>query len=385
MIGHAVWHTASTLSPSATTPSSGSGGGFDPFGSGNSGSGNSGSGQGSSASGAPADAASIANNVDPGLVDINTTIDYGSAQGAATGMVLTATGEVLTNNHVVEGATTIRVTDIGNSKTYGATVLGYNRSQDVALIQLTNASGLQTVNLGDSSKVSVGEGVVAIGNANGVGGTPSYAGGSVTATNQSITASDEIAGTSEQLSGLIETDADVISGDSGGSLVNSSGQVIGMDTAGSGGFQFQASSAQSYAVPIDQALTTVKQIKAGASSSTVHIGPTAFLGVSVGPASSGPSGSGGFFGNGNGNGNGSGTSATGVYIDSVIAGGPASQAGLVQGDTITSVDGHSVTSDDSLTDVMLGEKPGASVSVQYLDASGQQQTTTVTLASGPPQ
>jgi S1-C subfamily serine protease len=381
MIGHAVWHntSASTLSPTGTTPP-GSGGFSDPFGS----SGSSGPGQGSSASGGPANAASIASSVDPGLVDINTMIGYqgyGQAQGAATGMVLTSTGEVLTNNHVVEGATKISVTDIGNNKTYGATVLGYSRSQDVALIQLTDASGLQTVNLGDSSMISVGEGVVAIGNANGVGGTPSYAAGSVSATNQSITASDEISGTSEQLSGLIETNADVIAGDSGGSLVNSSGQVIGMDTAGSSGFQFQSSTTQSYAIPINEALNTAKQIKAGTSSSTVHIGPTAFLGVVVGSSGSGSSGSGGFLGNGSA----CDSSVTGACIQDVVAGDPAAQAGLTMGDTITSIDGHSVTSDDSLTNGLLSERPGASVSVSYVDTSGQQQTTTVTLGSGPPQ
>jgi S1-C subfamily serine protease len=380
MIGHAVWHTtsASTLSPSSTTPS-GSGGSVNPFGSGSPA-----PGQGSSASGSPANAASIASSIDPGLVDINTMIGYqgyGQAQGAATGMVLTSTGEVLTNNHVVEGATKISVTDIGNHKTYDATVLGYSHSQDVALIQLTDASGLQTVNLGNSSRMNVGEGVVVIGNANGVGGTPSYAAGSVTGTNESITASDEISGTSEQLSGLIETNADVIAGDSGGSLVNSSGQVIGMDTAGSSGFQFQSSSTQSYAIPINEALNTAKQIKAGTSSSTVHIGSTAFLGVLVGSPDSGSSGSGGFFGNGNT----CDSSVTGACIQDVVAGDPAAQAGLTTGDTITSIDGHSVTSDDSLTNALLAERPGASVSVSYVDTSGQQQTTTVTLGSGPPQ
>jgi len=281
----------------------------------------------------------------------------------------------------VEGATKISVTDIGNNKTYDATVLGYSRSQDVALIQLTDASGLQTVNLGNSSKINVGEGVVAIGNANGAGGTPSYAAGSVTATNESITASDEISGTSEQLSGLVETNADVIAGDSGGSLVNSSGQVIGMDTAGSSGFQFQSSSTQSYAIPINEALNTAKQIKAGTSSSTVHIGSTAFLGVLVGSPDSGSSGSGGFFGNGNT----CDSSVTGACIQDVVAGDPAAQAGLTTGDTITSIDGHSVTSDDSLTNALLAERPGASVSISYVDTSGQQQTTTATLGSGPPQ
>ncbi len=380
LIGHALWHNTSTTSgalPSASSPLGNSGEGSNPFGSGNSP-----SGQGSSASGSPADAASIAHNVDPGLVDVNTSIGYDGVQGAGTGMVLTPTGEVLTNNHVVEGATKISVTDVGNGKTYDATVLGYDRSEDIAVLQLVGASGLQTVSLGNSSKVSVGEGVVAIGNANGAGGTPSYAGGSVTAINQSITASDEIDGTSEQLNGLIQTNANIISGDSGGPLVNSSGQVIGMDTAGSEGFQFQSPSTSGFAIPIDRALSTAKLIKAGSASATVHIGPTAFLGVVVQSVSGNGLGLGGL---GSGNGNGSSSSTSGAYITDLVSGGPASQAGLVPGDTITSVDGQSVTSANALTSIMLVEKPDASVPVQYVDTSGQQQTTTVALGTGPPQ
>ncbi len=383
LIGHALWHNTSTTSgatPSASSPLGNSGEGSNPFGSGNSG-----SGQGSSASGSPSDAASIAHNVDPGLVDVNTSISYDGVQGAGTGMVLTPAGEVLTNNHVVEGATKISVTDVGNGKTYDATVLGYDRSEDIAILQLVGASGLQTVSLGDSSKVSVGEGVVAIGNANGAGGTPSYAGGSVTAINQSITASDEIDGTSEQLNGLIQTNANIISGDSGGPLVNSSGQVIGMDTAGSGGFQFQSPSTSGFAIPIDRALSTAKLIKAGSASATVHVGPTAFLGVVVQSVSGNGLGLGGFGGLGSGNGNGSSSSTSGAYITEVGSGSPASQAGLVPGDTITSVDGQSVTSANALTSIMVVEKPDASVPVQYVDTSGQQQTTTVTLGTGPPQ
>jgi len=127
------------------------------------------------------------------------------------------------------------VTDVGNNKTYTASVVGYDRTKDVAVLQLHNASGLTTATLGNSSNASVGEDVVGIGNAGGTGGTPSAVGGTVTALNQSITASDDGDGTSEQLSGLIETNADIQPGDSGGSLVNTSGDVIGMDTAASAG------------------------------------------------------------------------------------------------------------------------------------------------------
>ena len=197
---------------------------------------------------------------------------------------------ILTNNHVIDGATSISVTDIGNHQTYTASVVGYDRTKDIAVLQLHNASGLQTATLGNSSNVSVGEDVVGIGNAGGTGGTPSAAGGTVTALNQSITASDDGDGTSEQLSGLIETNADIQPGDSGGSLVNTSGDVLGMDTAASAGTSFQyngqSSGTQGFAIPIDTALSIAKTIEAGSGSSTVHIGETAFLGVEINAESS---------------------------------------------------------------------------------------------------
>ena len=151
--------------------------------------------------------------------------------------MLSSNGEVLTNNHVIEGATSTKVTDIGNGQTYTATVVGYDATQDVAVLQVQAASGLTTASLGNSSTVQTGNSVTALGNAEGKGGTPSVAIGAVTALNQSITASDELSGASEQLTGLIETDAPIQPGDSGGPLVNVYGQVIGMDTAASSSYQ----------------------------------------------------------------------------------------------------------------------------------------------------
>jgi S1-C subfamily serine protease len=359
LVGHAVWSTTSSAggvqntalpfhygSSASTTPST--------------------SGGGSSSGSASASAAAIASKVDPGLVDVNTTLSYQQVEGAGTGMVLTSNGVVLTNNHVVEGETSISVTDIGNGKTYGATVVGYDRALDVAVLQLTDASGLSTVTLA-SSGVSTGEQVVAIGNAGGKGGTPSYAAGTISATNQSITASDEATGASEQLTGLIETNANIVAGDSGGPLVNSSGQVLAMDTAAAQGFQFQSQGTQGYAIPVNNAATTARQILDGSSSSTVHVGATAFLGVSVESAQD------------------SGTGTSGALIASVVQGGPSGNAGLTAGDTITSLDGTAVSSPEALTGVMLTQKPGNTVQVGYIDSSGQQHTVSVQLGNGPPQ
>ena len=215
----------------------------------------------------------IASRVDPALVDVVSTDGDQGATSAGTGIVLSPTGLVLTNNHVIDGATSIKVTDVGNGKTYTATVVGYDASHDVAVIQLQGASGLTTANLGDSSTVQVGDNVTALGNAEGKGGTPSVAPGTVTALNQSITASDELSSVSEQLTGLIETNAPIQPGDSGGSLVNSYGQVIGMDTAAGSSSQVQGQSStatQAYAIPINEALSIAKQIESGTTSADVH-------------------------------------------------------------------------------------------------------------------
>ncbi len=345
-------------------------GGGSPYGS-------SSGGSTSAGAGAPTDISSIAGKVDPGLVDINTNLSYQDEQAAGTGMVLTSNGEVLTNNHVIDGATSISVTDVGNGRTYKANVVGYDRTGDVAVIQLVGASGLQTITT-DTGSVSVGEAVVGLGNAGGTGGTPSSAGGSVTATNQSITASDDSGGNTESLTGLIEINAGIQPGDSGGSLVNTSGQVIGMDTAASTGTAYQVTTAQAYAIPIPTALTLARQIEAGRQSSVVHIGATGFLGIRV--EDSGASAGGGF---GSG-GLGGGTQTNGAVVDSALAGSPGAQAGLTQGDVITSLDGNAVNTSSDLTNLLESHHPGDSVTLGWTDSSGLTHTSTVVLTTGPP-
>jgi S1-C subfamily serine protease len=328
----------------------------------------------SSALSRPATASAIAARVDPGLVDINVTDGNQGVQGSATGMVLTPSGIVLTNNHVVRGATSIRVTDIGNGQTYSGSVVGYDRSSDVAVIQLQGASGLKTVPLGDSSTATAGASVTALGNAGGAGGTPSVATGTITALGQTITASDAGGVNPERLGGLIQTDANVQPGDSGGPLVNDVGQVIGMDAAASTGFADQAVPAEGFAIPINSALSIARQIESGAGSATVHVGATGFLGVEVVP--SGQVG-GGF-------GSGAGPQVQGAQLGGVLSGYPAEKAGLAQGDVITSVDGQTVSTANGLTDLLSAHHPGDTVTLGWTDTSGQTHTTAVKLASGPP-
>jgi S1-C subfamily serine protease len=314
--------------------------------------------------------------VDPALVDVVSTLDYGEAEAAGTGIVLTSSGEVVTNNHVVDGATSIEVTDIGDGKTYSATVVGYDVSSDIAVIKLKDASGLDTATVGNSDGLADGQSVVAIGNAGGVGGTPSAATGTVTALGQDITASDESAGSEEQLTNMIETDADVQAGDSGGPLVNMSGQIVGIDTAGSSTFQFQfagsqngnASGTDGFAIPINEAVSIAKQIESAQPSSSIHIGATAFLGVEVASTSAY---------------NGSQSDVPGAAVVGVVSGSPAATAGMSMGDTITSVAGHAISSSTSLRDVLEGFHPGQKVSVTWAGSSGGSHTATVDLASGP--
>ena len=341
----------------------------------------------------------IASRVDPGLVDVEATDGLAQEESFGTGIVLTSTGEILTNNHVISQATSIKIVDIGNGKTYTAKVVGYDPSSDVAVIQAENVSGLTVASLGNSSSVGVGDRVVALGNAQGKGGTPSVASGNVSALNQSITASDEGSGVSEQLTGLIETDAPIQPGDSGGPLVNAYGAVVGMDTAASSTYQFQGQSSTgtaAYSIPINTALSLASQIEAGHGSSTVHIGATAYLGVGVEPSSSGntgDNGNGGYPGFGNGypgnstgnGGNGTGTSQSGAYLAEVAQNSPAASAGLTVGDYLTSIAGTQVSTFQDIQKVLVNYHPGDQVTITWTDASGQSHSAKATLATGPAQ
>ena len=363
VIGHSLWTTQQQ--PVASAGGGGSGG----FG----GSGSTGASSSSNAAGGPSNPGAIAAKVNDALVDIDVQSSYQGSAGAGTGIVISSDGQVVTNNHVIDGATKITATDIGNGKTYDVEVLGYDPSHDIAVLQLQGASGLASAKLGDSSKLSVGDAVVGVGNAGGGGGTPSSAGGSIGALNQTITAADDFDGTSEQLSGLIQVNANIQPGDSGGALVDADGNVVGMDTAGSVGFRFEQGASQAYAIPINQVAETAAHVLGGNGSTTLHVGDTAFLGVSVASTD----GSFGDFGQG-------GSGSSGVQVGSVLDGQAAQSAGLAAGDVITSLDGHAVDSPTTLSGLMLGYHPGDKVQVGWTDTSGQQHSASITLGGGPP-
>jgi S1-C subfamily serine protease len=302
-----------------------------------------------------------------GVVVIRTTLAYQGASAAGTGMVLTSSGEVLTNNHVIRGATTVKLRVPGTSRTYTAKVVGYDVAGDVAVLQAVGASNLKTVATAGSSKLSVGDAVTAVGNAGGTG-TLSTARGSITGLQQSIVVSDDQGGTA-RLTGMIGADSPVQPGDSGGPLLNGAGKVIGMDTAGSTGYVSRSDRAtQAYAIPIAKALSIARQIDSGHGSTRIHVGQTPFLGIQV----ASDMGRGDF-------------SSTGAVVAGVLSGSPAAAAGLSAGDVITAIDGHAISSPGSITSLILTKKPGAKVTIRLTDRSGGRHSTRITLASGPAQ
>ena len=326
------------------------------------------------------DLSTLAAKVDPGLVDINVQISTPNVQAAGTGIVLDESGVVLTNNHVITGASSINVTDVGNGQSYPATVVGYDSVHDIAVLQLQGASGLPTATLGDSGTVTVGDPIAAIGNAEGRGGTPSIVGGTVSALDQTVTVSDEITGNSEQLTGLIEVAAGIQPGDSGGPLINVAGQVIGIDTAGSASSQSGQSGGDGLAIPINDAIAISKQIQAGTASATVHIGATGVLGVLV-TNTSGPSEHGR---RAHQQSRTTVPAAPGAAVAGLASGSPAGQAGLVAGDVIVSLDGTTIDSPSALASALTAHHPGDSVQLTWVDTAGQQHTATVVLSPGPP-
>ena len=300
--------------------------------------------------------AQIAAAVDPAVVDINTNL------GEGTGMIASSNGEIITNNHVIEGATSINVV-IENRGTYTATVVGTDATADVAVLKLSGVSGLSTVKFGNSSTVKIGNSVVAIGNAGGQGFPSTVTAGAVTAVGRAITASDEN-GLSESLTGMIQMDALIEPGNSGGPLVDSSGDVIGMDTAAA---SVDGVTPIGFALPINRVLQVANEIEQGKSGRGIVIGAGAFLGIEGETVSIQGS-----------------TSATGAGLEYVEPGTPAYLAGLQGGDVIIAFDGHATPTMTELATLIHNKRPGDRVKVTFENPYGGTQTVTVTLGTAPP-
>lgn len=308
---------------------------------------------------APGDPVAAAAAVEPAVVRIDTEIDYQSAFGAGTGIVLDPGGQVLTNYHVVQGADRMNATVAGRS--FAAELLGYDRGRDIAVIQLLGAGGLPVAPIGDSAALVPGEPVVALGNAGGTAAPLTREVGSITAFGRTVNAEDSLTGASDELNGLIEFAAPVRAGDSGGPVVNSAGQVVGITVAASVNYRM-GPGGKGFAIPINEAMAVANQIRSRIPSDTVHIGPPALLGVGVRTAPS---------------------DVPGVIIQEVLRGGPAEAAGLVDGDVLIAVDGTRLDSATALTYTLDRHYPGDVVDITWIDRAGQQRTGKATLAPGP--
>ena len=285
-----------------------------------------------------------------GVVLVRTEIDYGTAEAAGTGLVLAADGIVVTNHHVVQGATSVTVTVPGGD-TYTADVVGYDATHDIAVLRLRGASALATVAT-DTGAVTAGEQVTAVGNAEGTG-TLAAADGTVTTPRTAITVQEDDGG-SARLAGLIEVDADVVSGDSGGALLDADGEVIGMNVAASSG----SAQISGYAIPIRRVLRIADRILAGDETGDVVVGYEAALGVEL---------------------YGSGT----PVVAGVPDGGAAAAAGITPGSTISTVDGTNVSRLSDITRVLAAHKPGDVVVVTWTDRAGVEHRARVTLGRAP--
>ena len=315
---------------------------------------------------APLDQSVLLSQVVPGLVDINTTLSYQGAVGAGTGILLSPDGEVLTNNHVIEGATEITAVSLANSRTYPVDVIGFDRASDIALVRLRGATGLPTAILGTSSTLAVGDPIAAIGNSNGSSAPPSYAPGTVTEIGASVRASDESGGGARELYDLIRVAAEIRPGDSGGPLVNSAGQVVGVNVAATLTYRMGGvTGGEGFAIPIDRALAIANQIRSGVVSDSIHLGDTAFIGVGIAdssPMSRGPAG---------------------AVVRQVLPGTPAGQIGLFSGDVITAVDGIPINSAEDLSNVMDQRRPGDIIMLTWIDRAGIPRSAPLVLAKGP--
>ena len=334
--------------------------------------------------------------VEPGVVDVTANLQYLQEAAEGTGFVIdAAAGLVLTNNHVINGATSVTVTPVMSGKSYQARVLGYDRTDDVALLQLPGVTGLKAVTIGNSWPVSAGTPVLAIGNEAGQGGSPTVAPGVISGLDRSIVASDQSSGLIETLHGMMQTSADVRPGDSGGPLADAGGRVIGMDTAAGGGTVYSG-----YAIPINHAMPIARQIAARQPSTRIQIGLPAFLGVLV-PVSSSTdpwrqareerrkTGTASSSGSGCTN---SDTTAipasiapapSGALVDGVLCGTAAASAGIFAGDVITSIGGRAVTSPGSLTALVDRYPAGSKAPLAWVSPDGSQHTAVVTLNAGP--
>ena len=314
----------------------------------------------------------VIDKVLPSVVSIDAT-SGASAFGnedQGTGMIITPSGQVITNNHVIAGATSITVTLWGATKPMPATLVDTDPTNDIALLQITGASNLPTVSYGDSDDVQVGDGVVAIGNALGLSaGSPTVTQGIISATGRTVQASDASGTVTETLTNMFQTDAAINPGNSGGPLVDSSGKVIGMNTAVASSGTSQAQNI-GFAIPANKISQLLPKLRAKSISNATQNG-SGYLGVFIETLTPELRSAYNF------------VPSEGAVVTEVTSGSPADVAGIEQGDVIVSINGRAVTSADQLTTTIQDDTPGTMVTIGLYRGSTQ-MTVTVTLGKSPP-
>jgi putative serine protease PepD len=290
------------------------------------------------------------------------TIMAGGATGGGVGSgeVIRADGYILTNNHVIAAAAGGGSLEVvfDNGDTASATLVGRDPLTDLAVIRV-DKSGLQTISIGDSSDLQIGQPVVALGAPLGLSSTVTS--GIVSALGRTVHVPGE-GSSSALLVDAVQTDASINPGNSGGALVDCSGALVGIPTAGATTGETGGSIGLGFAIPVNSALTIADEIMS--TGSVTH----SFIGVQAQPLAASATGQSG--------------QAGGLWIVSVVAGSPAASAGLHAGDIIRSIDGNPATSTDQLMALTLTKRPGDHVQVEY-ERDGKEGTVTITLGSRP--
>jgi serine protease Do len=303
----------------------------------------------------------------PSVVNVRvtgvTTDPFGGSQqfqGEGSGVVIAKDGIILTNNHVIEGAEKVDVVFTDGRPTLQATVIGADASHDLAVVKV-NATNLTPITIGTSASLELGDQVVAIGFPLDLGG-PSVTQGIVSGLNRTIDVQTPSGG-SEHLVGLLQTDAAINPGNSGGPLVDSLGQLVGINTAG-----VSAGSAENvgFAIAIDGAIPLVHQIIDQPASQRAWLGVSAASVDSPTIASQ----------------LGLPADTRGAAIVDVVQGGPADHAGLQANDVIVAVGGKSITSADDLSTVLASMRAGDRVTVDVVNGRGS-RSVQVTLGQRP--
>jgi S1-C subfamily serine protease len=308
--------------------------------------------------------------IEPSVVLINDTITSSGANGrggfggsggfggfqesgAGTGIIITADGEIVTNAHVVNGATAITVTLPNNGGTHPASIVGIDTTQDLAVIKISGVSNLKPATFANSDTAAVGDSVLAVGNALGYGGAPTVTEGILSAKGRTLT------GTDDNLSNLLQTDAAINPGNSGGPLVDSTGQVIGINVAVASGTTSEPAQNIGFSIPSNTVVNDLPSLKAGKGANSQGGQTTqsgTFLGVSVADATGG------------------------ALVQAVEPGSPAAAAGIQAGDLITSVNGKAIADGTALQQAIRSEKSGTTVTIG-LTRNGSPTTVKATLGT----